>query len=174
MDADLEHAAGKLQGVLADTSLAASWHRGETREAGRGAGPGREPAATWDHDGGVRLLRLQASRVANPSLALASGYGELVRRFDDLPRGGLGGEAFIDPGGVAGGTTFARSGERDTAEWNLGASAYFSLGATRHELELGADAVLRRELDLGVGRGGAAADVATPRIWRLGVRLGWR
>ncbi len=39
---------------------------------------------------------------------------------------------------------------------------------------LGADTVLRRELDLGVGRGGAVDEAVAPRVLRLGVRLAWR
>ncbi len=39
---------------------------------------------------------------------------------------------------------------------------------------LDADVALRRELDLGVGRGDAASETVTPRSWRLGVRLGWK
>ncbi len=39
---------------------------------------------------------------------------------------------------------------------------------------LEAEDVLRRELDLGVVRGGEFNEMTTPRVWRAGVRLGWR
>ncbi len=39
---------------------------------------------------------------------------------------------------------------------------------------LAAEDVLRRELDLGVSRGGEINETTTPRVWRAGVRLGWR
>ena len=273
----LEHVAGKLQAAPdPDTSLVASWHRGATREDGRGAGPDRMPAATWDHDGRSRLLRLHADHVLTSSVVLSAGYGELDRRLEDLPRGGLGGDVFTNRSGVTGGTAFAvgeeflrfddptdaaGSGDDDgdravdlaprdalgTAEraidsswsfhWSAGVELQrdFDLGFAldgregyplpylRHvareragiaAVELtdradsvrapdlvtldarlakeltfgdfnvsfaleafnlfGAGDVLRRELDLGVGRGGAADETLTPRVWRIGARLGWR
>ncbi len=137
VDSELEHTAGKLHTASADSSLVASWHRGAAAEDGRGAGLDRTPAATWDHHSRTRLLQLEAYHIAGSNLVFTAGYGELERRLDDLPLGGLGGEVIVDRSGVAGGTTFATAGERETEEWELGGKLYFELGGAANDLELG-------------------------------------
>ncbi len=145
VDTEFRATTGKLYSYTADTALHAAWHRGLVREDGHGAGPDRLPDATWNHASRGRLLRLDADHVATDSVVLSAGYGWFDRRLDDLPMGAPG-DAITDSSGVTDGTTFARSGERETDEWNLGGRLFFDPRMASHDLELG---VRRRRHDAG-------------------------
>lgn len=135
---ELDHAMGKLQALYASNfSLSASWHRGSARDNGHGAGPGRTPEATWDHDAHARLLALDSAYVMARNGYVSAGYGELDRRFGDLPRGGLGGDVATDVSGVTAGTAFARMGERDTEDAHVLGGFFFGISGPSHELKIG-------------------------------------
>ncbi len=138
IDVDSDHAAGKLHTGGYGYGVEASWHRGTTREDGRGAGPDRLPSATWHHRDRSRLLHLRGDAMVAAGVHLSAGYGRLGRRAEDRPLGGLGGDAFTGARGITGGTTFARAGERETTDGRFGGVYYFGLGATHHDLEFGA------------------------------------
>ena len=134
---DSDHAAAKLRGGGTSYWVEASWHRGTGREDGRGAGPDRLPAATWSHQGRARLSRLRADAMVASRLHLSADYGEIGRRFEDLPLGGLGADAFTDRSGVTGGTALARTRERDVDDGRFGGLLLFGGYPATHDVKLG-------------------------------------
>ncbi|MEM7355363.1 MAG: hypothetical protein AAF657_31415, partial [Acidobacteriota bacterium] len=138
IDAELEHSVGKLQLLYDPNTISMTWHRGETDENGRGAGPDRAASTTWNHDNRAQLLRLEADRIQTPNLFLSGGYGKLDRRVDAAPLGGLEAASITDRSGVARGTSFRHGSEATTEEWRFTGGHFSAFAWGNSSLEIGA------------------------------------
>lgn len=123
-----------------NNSAVVSWNVGDKNKFGRGAGPSRSTASTWDQRGPTDVYKLEDTHVFNNAFYLTGQLSKVQGGFSLTTKAGAGPDApetLWDTDGTW--STNFQSGfsQRPAEEVRLDGSYFFNSGNTSHELKFG-------------------------------------
>ncbi len=123
--------------IASNNSGLFQWSEGDKVKDGRGAGPQRPAATTWDQSGPTEIWKLEDTHIFNSNFYLTGLWSFVDGGFGLVPKGGTADQVLLDAGGVWR-RTFADFGsDRDVDQWRLDGSYFFNTGGSSHELRFG-------------------------------------
>jgi len=141
----LENSALKLNGQPSDAnSIVGSWNRGDKIKEGRRPGSNFASEATWNQTGPTEVWKLEDTQIINPDLYLTGLYSYVDGGFQLIPKGasradsiGVTEEALLDVDGIYKNTYRQVENDRNTDNYQVDGSYFFSTGELSHELKFG-------------------------------------
>jgi len=148
----LENTAIKVNGQPSGSnSIVGSWNRGDKIKDGRRPGSNFALEATWDQDGPTEIWKIEDTHVVSNDLYLTGLYSYIDGGFNLTPKGatfaddiGVTEEPLLDTDGIWKNTYRQITNDRNTDNYQVDGSYFFSTGELSHELKLG---VSRREFE---------------------------
>jgi hypothetical protein len=132
----LENFALKLNGQLAtNNSAVGSFNRGDKIKTGRNAGPTRPPETTWNQTGPTELWKAEDTHIFSSSLYVTGLFSYVDGGFALDSVGST--EAVWDQTGVWRNSYFSGGDDRNTTNYQVDGSYFFSTGNLDHELKFG-------------------------------------
>ena len=121
-------------------SLVASWNVGDKNKFGRGAGPSRSTASTWDQRGPTDIYKFEDTHVFSNAFYLTGQYSKVDGGFSLTTKGGAGPsapETVWGDTGVWENNYLSGFSQRPAEEVRIDASYFFNTGSASHEFKFG-------------------------------------
>jgi len=136
-DTRLRHTAVKLTSQLGASSAVATFHRGELRRSGEGAGPDRAPETTRLEHEPSRVASLESSHLLNPGFQLTAHLSQLRSGVRRTPLGAPDADVVLDENGVWQGSYGDLQRGVDADGWELEGAVHRRRGKAHHEVRFG-------------------------------------
>ncbi len=158
-DTDLENVSFKLHGDITSTTRATFFYtEGDKLKFGRGAGPTRAPATTWDQTGPTPIYKFEVSQLIGQHTELQFIYGKVDGGFLLQPQGDFNQvqAVYNEVAGRWENTIRNSDNSRPRRNYYIKGSTFLSSGNIDHELDYGieyVDATSRFRSTWGEGSG---------------------
>jgi carboxypeptidase family protein/TonB-dependent receptor-like protein len=159
--ATLEHYNAKLDAQISGSNtLALSYLNFDKRYDGRGAGPSRSQASTWNQTLPTVVYRAEDSQVASAKLFASVNFSYLSNKTTYTPQGGIDHQADLDENFVWQNSYAFSQAEHPQHQAGATVSGFFDTGDLRHELKFGFGYKHFRADSLSAWPGGGIAGIA--------------
>ncbi len=141
----LENTALKVNGEpTSGNSLVASWNRGDKIKDGRRPGSNFSSEATWDQSGPTEIWKIEDVHVLSPNAYVDGLFSYVDGGFALQSKGGsypgtvaIGDEPLLDVDGVWKNSYFSGISDRNSDDYQIDGSYFFTTGGLSHELKAG-------------------------------------